>query len=84
MVVTLYSLSTCKRCCLIRQMLQINNVEFTEIIDNQLIMKEKNIENTPTLEVDGIIIDSYVSILKWLRKNNYYSLDMVYGGIEND
>ena len=72
--IILYSLSTCKRCRIIKQMLDVHNVEYEEIVDDKQLMIEKEIENAPALEVDGKIIDEYVNVLNWLEKNNYYSL----------
>ena len=72
--IVLYSLSTCTRCGIVKQMLDVHNVQYEEIIDDKQLMKEKKIENAPALEVDGKVIDEYVDVLIWLRENNYYSL----------
>lgn len=72
--IILYSTSTCHRCALIKQMLNNHNVKYGEIKDNKQLMIEKGFESAPVIEVNGQIIDDYVRILDWLRKNGYYSL----------
>lgn len=70
--VILYS-TGCTRCGLVKKMLDVHNVQYTEITDKQ-IMIEKDFENAPVLEVDGKTIEEYNLILLWLRENGYYSL----------
>ena len=72
--IILYSLSTCTRCKLVKQMLDKHNVEYEEIIDQKALMEDKGCEGAPALEINGEIIDAYTNILAWLKKNNYYSL----------
>jgi len=72
--ITLYTLSECGRCPIIRMMLDTHNVMYTEIMDDRELMKEKNIENAPALEVGDTIIDNYHDVLRWLIDNNYYGM----------
>ena len=72
--IVLYSTSTCHRCALVKQMLNNHNVEYKEIKDDKQLMIEKGLEFVPVIEVNGQIIDNYVCVLDWLRKNGYYSL----------
>ena len=73
-MITLYSLSECRRCGIVKQMLDVHNVQYEEITDNRPLMEEKDIQRAPAIEVDGKIIDEYVYVLEWLKNNNYYSL----------
>ena len=68
----LYSKETCSRCKLIKRMLDIHNVFYTEIDDIKIIY-DKEFESAPVLEVDGKPLE-YPEILTWLQQNNYYSL----------
>lgn len=68
----LYSTETCHRCKLIKQMLDVHNVLYTEISDRKII-NDKEFESAPILEVDGEPLE-YADILTWLQQNNYYSL----------
>jgi glutaredoxin len=70
--ITLYTLSECGRCPIIKMMLDSHNVWYTEIMDNRDLMKNKKIESAPALEVGGEIIDNYHDVLRWLMKNDYY------------
>lgn len=70
--ITLYTLSECGRCPIIRMMLDTHNVVYSEIMDNKDLMKTKHIENAPALEIGDTIIDDYHDVLRWLIKNNYY------------
>ena len=69
--IILYS-TNCIRCRLVKQMLDIHNVSYTEINDQQAF-EDKELESFPVLEVDGKIME-YSTILTWLKQNNYYSL----------
>ena len=71
--IILYSSPECHRCTIVKHMLDVNNVEYEEQTDRQ-IMIEKELLEMPALEVDGKIIDEYSMVLHWLRKNNYYTL----------
>lgn len=70
--ITLYVLSECGRCPIVKMMLDTHNVAYTEIIDNRELMKSKNIENAPALEIGDKIIDDYHDVLRWLINHNYY------------
>lgn len=72
--IIIYSFSTCRRCGLVKRMLDVHDVQYEEIIDDKQLMEEKEIENVPALEVDGKVIDNYGDVLIWLRENGYYSL----------
>lgn len=69
--IILYS-NDCKRCNLVKRMLDAHQVEYAEIKD-QRIIAEKDFESAPVLEIDGKAME-YQAILTWLRENNYYSL----------
>ena len=72
--IILYSSSECTRCQLVKQMLNHHKVKYKEILDDKQLMISKGFEGVPVIEVDGKIIDEYVSVLDWLRQNGYYSL----------
>jgi hypothetical protein len=55
-------------------MLDVHNVQYTEVKDNKELALAKEIIEYPAIEVDGKIIDEYANVLSWLRQNNYYSL----------
>ena len=70
--IILYSMDGCIRCQLVKQILDLHNVQYIKINDMQ-VFEEKELENFPVLEVDGKIME-YHAILTWLKQNNYYSL----------
>lgn len=71
--IKLYSSSGCIRCSLVKMMLNIHDVEYTEIKDNKELALEKGIEEYPSVESDGKIIDGYQRVLMWLEDNGWYS-----------
>lgn len=72
--VILYSSSKCSRCKLVKQMLDIHNVPYTEIKDQKELAIEKEIEECPSIEIGNRIIDGYSRVLTWLRDNGWCSL----------
>ena len=72
--IILYTSSECRRCKIVKQMLDCHNIQYDEIEDNKQLMFDKDIETVPALEVDNKIIDEYVRVLAWLNENNCYSL----------
>lgn len=69
--IILYS-TDCPRCKLVKQMLDIHHVPYTEIADKQVIL-DKDFDSVPVMDINGKIMD-YSGILTWLKQNNYYSL----------
>ena len=67
--VILYSTETCHRCKAVKQILNVNDVEYEEVLDIN-IMKEKNFKEVPMMEVDDKTLD-YMDIMMWLKENNY-------------
>lgn len=67
--VILYSTETCHRCKAVKQILNVNNVEYEEVLDIN-VMKEKNFKEVPMMEVDDQTLD-YMDIMMWLKENNY-------------
>ena len=67
--VILYSTVTCHRCKAIKQILQINNVEYDEVTDIE-VMKNKGFQEVPMMEIDKKILDCG-GISAWLKENNY-------------
>ena len=67
--VILYSTETCHRCRAVKQILNVNNVEYEEVLDID-VMKEKNFKEVPMMEVDDKTLD-YLDIMSWLKENNY-------------
>ena len=67
--VILYSTETCHRCKAVKQILNVNNVEYEEVLDIN-IMKDKNFQEVPMMEIDDITLD-YMDIMMWLKENNY-------------
>lgn len=70
--IILYS-TDCPRCKLVKQMLDVHNIPYTEIVNKQVIL-DKDFDSVPMMDVDGKIMD-YSGILTWLEQNNYYSLE---------
>ena len=52
-----------------KQILNVNNVEYEEVLDIN-VMKEKNFKEVPMMEVDDQTLD-YMDIMMWLKENNY-------------
>ena len=75
--IILYSTTTCERCKIVRRMLDVHQVNYTNIDDKQLMI-DKGFEQVPVLEVDEKIIESFTSILAWLEDNGYYSERGIY------
>ena len=75
MDIKLYSSSECIRCSLIKTMLNIHDVEYVEIKDDKELTAKKGIEEYPSIEVDGKIIDGYSRVLMWLEDNRWYSFE---------
>ena len=73
-MITLYTLSDCPRCVIVKQMLDTHNVQYNEIQDNKQLMIDKGFIEAPVIEVDDRVIETYTSVLAWLEDNNYYSL----------
>lgn len=67
--VILYSTKNCHRCKAIKQILQVNNIEYDEITDID-IMKNKGFLEVPMMEIEGKTLD-YGDISAWLKENNY-------------
>lgn len=53
-------------------MLDVHNVAYTEITDEQAIL-DKDFESVPVIEIDNKCME-YSELLTWLEQNNYYSL----------
>ena len=75
--IILYSTTTCERCKIVKRMLDVHQVNYTNINDKQL-MVDKGFEQVPVLEVNEKIIESFTSILAWLEDNGYYSERGIY------
>ena len=73
--VILYTSDTCHRCKIVKQMLDIHSVDYTEIADRDYILSLE-LEGVPAIEIDDKIIDEYPSVLLWLEKNGYYSFEV--------
>lgn len=73
--IILYTLVDCDRCKLVKQMLDVHEVRY-ETIDDEQTLIDSGMETLsfPIMDVDGERIEEYVDILSWLRRNNYYSL----------
>ena len=67
--VILYSTETCHRCKAVKQILNMNNVEYEEVLDID-VMKNKNFKEVPMMEVNDKTLD-YLDIMEWLKENNY-------------
>lgn len=73
--ITLYTSDTCHRCKIVKELFDIHSVEYDEVTDRELILS-MDVEGVPVLEVDGKIIDDWVSVLSWLKQNGYYSFEV--------
>ena len=73
--IILYTSDTCTRCKLVKQMLQAHSVDYVEVTDRDYILGS-GIESVPAIETKDTIIDNYVSVLAWMQKNGYYSLEV--------
>ncbi len=72
--IILYSSSECVRCHLVKKMLDAHNVPYTELKDCKELALAKEIEEYPSIEINGIVIDGYSRVLTWLQDNGWYSL----------
>ena len=77
--IILYTSDTCERCKIVKKMLDMHSVQYDEITDRDIILS-MDFESVPVIQIGDKIIDNYVSVLSWLRKNGYYSFD---GEVEN-
>ena len=73
--IILYSSSECIRCRIVKQMLNVHNVQYEEIIDNKQLMTDKGFSEVPAIEVDGKTIDEYTNVLHWMQTNGWYSFE---------
>ena len=73
--IILYTSDTCTRCKMVKEMLKVHSVDYVEVTDRST-MESLEIENVPAIKVGDKIIDNYVSVLAWLQKNGYYSLEV--------
>ncbi len=74
--ITLYS-TGCERCKMVKRMLDVNQVNYEEISDKQ-VMTDKGFEQVPVLQVGDRIIENFTSILVWLEDKGYYSKRGIY------
>ena len=75
MRIILYTSNTCERCKIVKHMLNIHSVDYTEVTDKDYILG-LGLTSVPAIEVDDKIIDEYSSVLAWLEKNGYYSFEV--------
>ena len=73
--IILYTSDTCDRCKIVKQMLNIHSVTYTEITDKDYILG-LGVESVPSIEVDNKIISEYSNVLSWLEQNGYYSFEV--------
>ena len=73
--IILYTSDTCHRCKIVKELFDIHSVEYEEVSDRNLILS-MDVESVPVLEVDGKIIDNWISVLAWLKQNGYYSFEV--------
>lgn len=73
--VILYTSDTCHRCKIVKELFAIHSVEYEEVTDRDLILS-MDVESVPVIEVNGKIIDNWVSVLSWLKENGYYSFEV--------
>ena len=73
--IILYTSDTCQRCAIVKQMLDIHSVHYTEITDREYAVS-LGLEEVPAIEIDGKIISEYTSVLSWLEQNGYYSFEV--------
>ena len=67
--IILYTTNTCHRCNAVKQILQVNNVEYDEITDID-IMRDRGFTEVPMMDVGEKTLD-YGDISAWLKENNY-------------
>lgn len=73
--IVLYTSDTCHRCKIVKELFAIHSVEYEEITDRDILLS-LDVESVPVIEVDDKIIDDWVSVLGWLKKNGYYSFEV--------
>ena len=73
--IILYTSDTCTRCRTVKEMLRVHSVDYVEVTDRDYMLS-LNLESVPAIEVGNKIIDNYVSVLAWLKKNGYYSFEV--------
>jgi glutaredoxin len=66
--IILYSTDTCHRCKMVKQILNIHNVQYVEVTDIDL-MKNKCFNEVPMMEINDRTLD-YGHIVAWLKKND--------------
>ena len=77
--VILYTISTCSRCPIIKQMFDNCKVPYEEIEIDKQTAEEKGFEEMPILEVDGKMLE-FGPMITWLQESEYYSV----GGVDNE
>jgi glutaredoxin len=73
--IILYTSDTCHRCKIVKDFFNIHSVEYEEVKDRERILS-MDVQGVPVLEVDGKIIDDWVSVLGWIQQNGYYSFEV--------
>lgn len=73
--IILYTSDTCHRCKIVKELFDIHSVEYEEVSDRNLVLS-MDVESVPVIEVDGKIIDNWISVLAWLKQNGYYSFEV--------
>ena len=73
--IILYTSDACDRCKIVKQMLNVHSVNYTEVTDREYILS-LGLAEVPAIEVGDKIISEYPSVLSWLKKNGYYSFEV--------
>jgi glutaredoxin len=62
----LYSSSECLRCKIVKNMMDIHGIEYTEILDDKPLMLDKGLEEVPAMEINGELLSTYREVLMWV------------------
>lgn len=79
----LYSSSECLRCKIVKNMMDIHEIKYEEILDEKQIMLDKGLNEVPAMEVDGKMLGTYREVLMWVYEK-LGILDEYSEGNEND
>lgn len=65
--IIVYSLPECERCQKIKDILNTNGIEYTEV-NNRDDMKKLGLESVPAISLDGQLIKEYNDIIAWAQQ----------------
>lgn len=73
--IILYTSETCHRCKIVKHMLNVHLVHYSEVSDRDYILS-LGINEVPAIKVNNEIISAYSNVLSWLENSGYYSFEV--------